>query len=405
MGSLARLGPPPRLVDWSLFAFVTLAATTGITSFWIGHPSDAAVFWVHAVAGLSIPPLLVLKFRRVAGRVRDRQAWDRATPLSIALAAVAVTAAATGVAWAVGVTVPLGFWTLLNLHVLFGLLLVPLLLVHLRARYRPLYRTDLRERRVALQYAGLVAAAGVTSTGLRWLATLLGTPAATRRFTDDDTVMVVGVAGTTEYGRVDPVPEISDIAHEHDALLHVDAAWGGFLLPFTDFEWNFAHADVDTMTIDPHKVGQAAIPAGGLVVRDETLLDALAVDTPYLESTAQATLTGTRSGAGVASTVAVIEELWPEGYRENYERSQANAEWLADALAERGFEVVDPVLPLVAADVPTALFEALRDEGWRIARTAAGELRIVCMPHVTREMLESFVADVDDLHRTPNANP
>ena len=229
--------------------------------------------------------------------------------------------------------------------------------------------------------------------------------AATRRFTDDDTVMVVGVAGTTEYGRVDPVPEISDIAHEHDALLHVDAAWGGFLLPFTDFEWNFAHADVDTMTIDPHKVGQAAIPAGGLVVRDETLLDALAVDTPYLESTAQATLTGTRSGAGVASTVAVIGELWPEGYRENYERSQANAEWLADALAERGFEVVDPVLPLVAADVPTALFEALRDEGWRIARTAAGELRIVCMPHVTREMLESFVADVDDLHRTPNANP
>jgi DMSO/TMAO reductase YedYZ molybdopterin-dependent catalytic subunit len=212
MGRLARLArfdPPPRLVDWSLFALVGLAAATGITSFWIGHPSDAAVFWVHAVAGLSIPPLLVLKFRRVAGRVRDRRAWDRATPLSIALAAVAVTAAATGVAWAVGVTVPLGFWTLLNLHILFGLLLVPLLLVHLRARYRPLRRTDLRERRVALQYAGLVAAAGVTSTGLRWLATLLGTPAATRRFTgsralDDDADLPVTSWVADDPDPVDP---------------------------------------------------------------------------------------------------------------------------------------------------------------------------------------------------------
>jgi len=138
------------------------------------------------------------------------------------------------------------------------------------------------------------------------------------------------------------------------------------------------------------------------VVRDETLLDALAVDTPYLESTGQATLTGTRSGGGVASTVAAIEELWPEGYRENYERAQANARWLADALDESGFEVVDPVLPLVAAGVPIDLFEALREEGWRIARTAAGELRIVCMPHVTRDMLESFVADVDRLRQSEN---
>jgi len=185
MSLRARLArsPPPRLVDWSLFALVGLAVATGITSFWVGHPSGAALFWIHAVAGLSLLPLLALKFRRVAGRVRDPRAWDRATPLSILLAAVAVAAAGTGVAWAVGVTVPLGFWTLLNLHILFGLLLVPALLVHLRARYRPLRRGDVRERRVALQYAGLVAAAGVTSTLLRWLAALLSTPAATRRFT------------------------------------------------------------------------------------------------------------------------------------------------------------------------------------------------------------------------------
>ncbi|MHC3438443.1 tyrosine decarboxylase MfnA [Natrialbaceae archaeon A-gly3] len=220
---------------------------------------------------------------------------------------------------------------------------------------------------------------------------------AVRECVDSDTALVVGVAGSTEYGRVDPIPDLAEIAHDAGALFHVDAAWGGFVLPFTDHEWNFAHAPVDTMTIDPHKMGQAAIPAGGLLARDGSLLDELAIDTPYLESPSQATLTGTRSGAGVASALAAIEELWPGGYHAQYDRSMKNAEWLATALGERGFPVVDPDLPLVAASIPEPLFDALREEGWRISRTSAGELRIVCMPHVTRESLESFVADLERL--------
>ncbi|WP_254522339.1 tyrosine decarboxylase MfnA [Natrinema caseinilyticum] len=220
---------------------------------------------------------------------------------------------------------------------------------------------------------------------------------AVRASVDDDTALVIGVAGTTEYGRVDPIPELGEIAHAAGAMLHVDAAWGGFVLPFTDHEWHFGHAAVDTMAIDPHKMGQAAVPAGGLLVRSPALLDELAVDTPYLESTSQATLTGTRSGAGVASAVAAMEALWPEGYRSQYVRSQNNATWLADALEKRGYRVVDPVLPLVAADVPRSTFDALRGAGWRISRTATGELRIVCMPHVSREMLASFIGDLDRL--------
>ncbi|QCC51563.1 tyrosine decarboxylase MfnA [Halapricum salinum] len=212
---------------------------------------------------------------------------------------------------------------------------------------------------------------------------------------DADTVLVAGVAGTTEYGYVDPIPELAEVAHSVDALFHVDAAWGGFYLPFSDHRWHFGHAAVDTMTIDPHKVGQAAVPAGGLLARSPELLDELAIDTPYLESTKQVTLTGTRSGAGVASAVAAMEALWPEGYREQYHRSMDNAEWLAAELRERGYDVVEPELPLVAADVSVALVEELRERGWRVAKTEAGELRVVCMPHVTRSMLRSFVADLD----------
>ena len=221
-------------------------------------------------------------------------------------------------------------------------------------------------------------------------------PDAMAALIDADTALIVGVAGTTEYGRVDPIPALADLAADADASLHVDAAWGGFALPFTDHEWHFGHAAVDTMTIDPHKLGQAAVPAGGFLARDQATMDALAVETPYLESTSQATLTGTRSGAGVASAAAALDALWPEGYRDHYERAQANADWVADALADRGVDVVDPVLPLVAADLPDSLFDALTERGWRLARTARGELRLVCMPHVTRETLEAFVRDLDD---------
>ena len=215
------------------------------------------------------------------------------------------------------------------------------------------------------------------------------------RLVDDDTVCVVGVAGSTEYGYVDPIPALADLAEDAGALCHVDAAWGGFYLPFTDHDWQFDHAAIDTLTIDPHKAGQAAMPAGGLLARSRSLLDDLAIDTPYLESTSQITLTGTRSGAGVASAVAAMAALWPAGYRNEYDRAMDNAEWLADALAERGHEVYGPELPLVAADLSVPMTDELRDCGWRVSKTGSGELRVVCMPHVTRSMLRSFVADLD----------
>lgn len=217
---------------------------------------------------------------------------------------------------------------------------------------------------------------------------------------DDDTVLFVGVAGTTEYGRVDPIPALAELATEFDAHLHVDAAWGGFALPFTEYRWNFAHTAIDSMTIDPHKLGQAAIPAGGFLVEDSRILDALAVETPYLHSDEQATLLGTRSGAGVASAAAALSALWPDGYRHEFERATALADWLADELSTRGERVVEPVLPLVSSTIDDDVFNALRSQGWRISRTHAGELRIVIMPHVQEAMLEAFLADYDEIRQT-----
>ncbi|WP_284014334.1 tyrosine decarboxylase MfnA [Halobaculum litoreum] len=214
---------------------------------------------------------------------------------------------------------------------------------------------------------------------------------------DDDAALLVGVAGTTEYGRVDPIPALADLAADAGVPLHVDAAWGGFYLPFSGHDWGFEVAGVDTVTIDPHKVGRAAVPAGGLLARDRAALDALAVDTPYLETASQASLTGTRSGAGVASAAAALGELWPDGYRAEYERASDLAAWFADELAGRDVPVFEPELPLVAFDLPESVFAAVRERGWRLSRTGAGEARVVVMPHVSRGSLRAFLDDVDDL--------
>ncbi|MEZ3115276.1 tyrosine decarboxylase MfnA [Halobaculum sp. MBLA0147] len=218
---------------------------------------------------------------------------------------------------------------------------------------------------------------------------------AVRAAVDDDTVAVVGVAGSTAYGRVDPIPELGEIANEAGVHLHVDAAWGGFHLPFTDHAWSFADAPVDSLTIDPHKLGRAAVPAGGLLVREPATLDALAVDTPYLETHAQATLTGTRSGAGVASAAAALDALWPTGYRADYDRAVELATWLSEQLRDRGFAVRPRDMPIVAVALPEGLVDDLRAAGWRLSPTAAGEARVVLMPHVDRESLSAFLADLD----------
>lgn len=214
---------------------------------------------------------------------------------------------------------------------------------------------------------------------------------------DEQTIMAVGVAGTTEYGRVDPIPAIAEEAAAVDAFCHVDAAWGGFLLPFADEAWDFGDAPIDTMTIDPHKLGRAPIPAGGFLSARESIMDALSVATPYLEDGSHSTLSGTRSGAGVAGAHAALFELWPDGYEDQAANLHATADWIAEELADRGFPVVEPTLPIVAADISSSLFEDLRDAGWRISRTEAGELRIVCMPHVTESVIEDFLADLDRL--------
>jgi len=176
----AGLPPHPRLVDWSLFALLAVVFATGILGFLSGRPNRAWVFVTHGVAGISLVALLYVKLRRVHRRLA-RPTVTRG--LSALLAAVTVSALATGVWWAFGGVLDLGPWGLLNLHVGLGLVVLPLLGYHLTRRLHTPSRTDFEGRRTALRYTAIVAAGALTWRAQQSANRLLDTAGATRRFT------------------------------------------------------------------------------------------------------------------------------------------------------------------------------------------------------------------------------
>ena len=76
---------------------------------------------------------------------------------------------------------------------------------------------------------------------------------------------IVGVAGTTETGHVDPLDELADVAQELGCHFHVDAAWGGATL-FSSTHRNILKGiqRADSVTIDAHK--QMYVPMGAGMV-------------------------------------------------------------------------------------------------------------------------------------------
>ena len=96
---------------------------------------------------------------------------------------------------------------------------------------------------------------------------------------------VVGVAGTTSTGVIDPLQELAAIAHENGCWFHVDAAYGG-VLAFSEFHKNklqgIEHAD--SITFDPHKWMFVPFACGAVLVREggRVLRDAFDISPEYL---------------------------------------------------------------------------------------------------------------------------
>ncbi|HVL49127.1 MAG TPA: tyrosine decarboxylase MfnA [Candidatus Thermoplasmatota archaeon] len=230
-----------------------------------------------------------------------------------------------------------------------------------------------------------------------------------RRLAGPRTAAIVALAGSTEHGVVDDVPALAEVARATGAALHVDAAYGGFVVPFLKRlghalpDFDFSVEGVTTIALDPHKMGLAPIPSGVVFARDAADFRRVSTPSPYVSVERQPTLAGTRPGAAAAATWAVIEHLGVAGYTDVVKRAWETAEHLVRRLAERDLAIARaPETPIVVVPVadPVAVRARLRERGWyvNLAPLTRG-VKIVCMPHVTREAVDAFVPDLADVVR------
>jgi tyrosine decarboxylase/aspartate 1-decarboxylase len=221
------------------------------------------------------------------------------------------------------------------------------------------------------------------------------------------TVAIVGVAGTTGLGVVDSIPELAEIASANNIYLHVDAAFGGFVLPFLQelgyetLDFDFRLPDVCSITVDPHKMGLAPIPAGGILFRDAAMTEAISTRVPYLagEETKQSTILGTRSGASAVAVWALLKHLGISGYRTVVERCLKLTWKLAKGiqLIDRLDLVTEPTLNVVGIKSDTndvrLIFKELRKRGWAVS-LFPGFIRIVIMPHTKPYHIRKLLEDL-----------
>ncbi len=94
---------------------------------------------------------------------------------------------------------------------------------------------------------------------------------------------VVGTAGATDFGSIDPLDEIGRLAREAGAWFHVDAAYGSALLLSERHRKLLRGLELaDSISMDFHKNFWQAISCGGFLVRDAAQFRHLAVHADYL---------------------------------------------------------------------------------------------------------------------------
>ncbi|MGW6573295.1 pyridoxal phosphate-dependent decarboxylase family protein [Streptomyces sp. NPDC054945] len=94
---------------------------------------------------------------------------------------------------------------------------------------------------------------------------------------------VVATAGTTDFGSIDPLPEIARLADEHSAWMHVDAAYGcGLLASPTRRHLLDGIERADSVTVDYHKSFFQPVSSSAMLVRDRDTLKHATYHADYL---------------------------------------------------------------------------------------------------------------------------
>jgi glutamate decarboxylase len=152
-------------------------------------------------------------------------------------------------------------------------------------------------------------------------------------------IAIVGVAGSTDAGAIDPLAEVAEVARQAKVHFHVDAAWGGPLLFSAKHRNRLAGIEqADSVTIDGHKQMYLPLGIGLLLLRDPHAARAIEKRAHYLSRPGSAdlgrrSLEGSRPGTSLFLH-AGLHVFGREGYAALVEQSIRKARWLAERIED-----------------------------------------------------------------------
>jgi glutamate decarboxylase len=240
--------------------------------------------------------------------------------------------------------------------------------------------------------------------------------------TDENTIGVVAILGTTFTGEYEPIEEIHAALAAQNASsgleipMHVDAASGGFVAPFLqpDLKWDFRLPLVKSINVSGHKYGLVYPGIGWVLWRSHAdLPDDLVFRVNYLGGDMPTfTLNFSRPGNQVIGQYYNFLRLGRAGYTQIMEALRETAMTLARGIAEIGpFELVSDgsAIPVFAFKLKDEIsrynvFDVsrkLRESGWQVPAytmpehaEAVAVLRIVVREGFSGDMAEMLLEDI-----------
>lgn len=225
-----------------------------------------------------------------------------------------------------------------------------------------------------------------------------------------DTILLVGSAPSYPQGAMDPIPELAQLAREHDLLMHVDACVGGMMLPFVHKlgypvpAFDLSVPGVTSLSVDLHKYGYAPKGASVLLYKTHALRRyQFYVHTDWAGGIyASPSLMGTRPGGAIAGAWAVMNFLGEEGYMQIADTVMQTATKIRQAINDiQGLVVLgEPVMSVMAIGSRGLNVYEVGDElntrGWYLDRQQFPASLHLTVNYAHSASADQFVQDLVD---------
>jgi glutamate/tyrosine decarboxylase-like PLP-dependent enzyme len=170
--------------------------------------------------------------------------------------------------------------------------------------------------------------------------------------------LLVGTAGTTSAGVIDPLEHLVRIAKEEELWFHVDAAWGGGAVFVTELRYLLnGCSSADSITFDAHKWLSVPMGAGIYLTRHRDILEkTFHISTSYMPRDAEGltvidpyhhSIQWSRRFIGLKVLLSLMVAGW-DGYAESIRNMIRLGDQLRKSLVRSGWKLVnDSPLPVV----------------------------------------------------------